>query len=285
MKTIRWFMNKYTDDDISAHSAQVSFFVMISFFPLLLFLLTLIQHTPITESMILNGVNAVIPSQLNNLISSWIKEIFQHSSGTLISFSVIAALWAGSKGFLGIIAGIQKINGIKETRNFLQLRFFSIVYTVILSALLITSMVVLVYGNQIFLLIEKFLFQDTWSLSSLFSFRALIGLALFMLFFLYLYMILPSKKMSFKSQLPGAFCASIFWVGFSYLYSIYIDYFAHPASLYGSLAYIVLFMLWLFVCCNIIFIGAIINIYLKEFPGIRKRLSISNLWKSRHSKK
>lgn len=280
MKTILWFINKYADDDISAHSAQVSFFVMVSLFPLLLFLLTLIHYTPITEEMIADGIGAVVPASLNGLLNSWITEIFQNSSHTLLSISILSALWAGSKGFMGIIAGIQKIHNIRDNRNFFHIRLLAIIYTIGLSLLLILSMVVLVYGNQIFLLIEQHIFQNKWSISNLFSFRVLIGISLFILFFLFLYVVLPNRKVTIRSQIPGAFIASILWVGFSFLYSVYIDYFAHPASLYGSLAYIVLFMLWLFVCTNIIFIGCILNVYIEQNPGT---FSIKKLWRSPHN--
>lgn len=268
LKNILWFTNKYGKDDISAHSAQVSFFVMISFFPLLLFLLTLIQYTPLTEDVIINLTSRIMPSALNDMLNPWIKELFGKSSKTLISLSIVTTLWAGSKGFLGIISCIQKIYDIKEERKFYHVRILAIFYMIIFSVLIIVSMIVLVYGNQIILFIEYNFLKNTTSYNQLIYSRPIISLLLFILFFSLLYVFVPNRKLSFKSQLPGAFLASILWITYSYLYSLYIDNFANPTSLYGSLAYIVLFMLWLFGCANIIFIGALCNNFYENHTSI-----------------
>lgn len=262
---VLWFTKKYDEDNVSAHSAQVAFFIMVSFFPLLLFLLTLVSHTPLTQDMIFTVLDRALPSAFKDMISPWITEIFEKTSGTVISLSLISALWAGSKGFLGIIAGIQKIYDVEEKRQYFHVRFLAIFYTIIFSLMIIVSMAVLVYGNKIFLLIESFIFNGRQSLSNLLSFRAVFGLALFILFFAMLYKFVPNRKLRFRDQLAGAFLSAVLWVAFSYIYSIYIDYFAQPATLYGSLAYIVLFMLWLYVCSNIIFVGALTNNFIATY--------------------
>ncbi|MEG0019288.1 MAG: YhjD/YihY/BrkB family envelope integrity protein, partial [Oscillospiraceae bacterium] len=58
---------------------------------------------------------------------------------------------------------------------------------------------------------------------------------------------------------PGAAIASGGWLIFSFGYSIYINYFSSYASLYGSLGALMLFMLWLYMCMNILLVGALIN--------------------------
>ena len=109
-----WFGNQYSKNDISAHSAQVSFFIMISLLPFSLFLLTLIQFTPIDEQTVLGIIDSLTPSTLSPIINNWMQEVYQKSSGTVVSLTIIAALWASSKGFLGIYAGIQKIYGVQK---------------------------------------------------------------------------------------------------------------------------------------------------------------------------
>ena len=268
-----WFSKKYSDDCISAHSAQVSFFVVISLFPFVLFLLTLIQYTPLTKDMLIQSVDKVFPSAMYSTMNSWINEIYSMSSKTLLSITILSALWAGSKGFLGLITGIQRIYGIKETRNYVKIRLLAIVYTISFSLILAITLLVLVYGNKIFLFLSDSLpFVNDLAIL-VFAFRATLGLAIFFWFFVLLYKIFPNKKVRMRDQMPGAFFASVLWITFSFLYSFYIDNFANMSSLYGSLAYIVLFMLWLFFCMNFVFIGAEINIFYKDVrPQLNKVL-------------
>ena len=66
------------------------------------------------------------------------------------------------------------------------------------------------------------------------------------------------------NQFPGAIFATFGWSLFSFVYSIYISYFSNFSSTYGSLAAIVLIMLWLYICMNITLLGAEINVFLEK---------------------
>ena len=79
------------------------------------------------------------------------------------------------------------------------------------------------------------------------------------LFFTLMFMTLPGRKTSFFAELPGSILASAGWLGFSYLFSFYIDNFSNYSATYGSLTAIVLCMLWFYSCMYIMFIGAEIN--------------------------
>lgn len=94
-----WSIKNIKSNRISIHAAQVAFFIMVSFFPFLMFFITLLKHTPISEAVLLASVQKVIPASLSSLISTWLNESFEAST-TILSATVISALWAGSKGFL-----------------------------------------------------------------------------------------------------------------------------------------------------------------------------------------
>ena len=92
-----WSIKNIKSNRISIHAAQVAFFIMVSFFPFLMFFITLLKHTPISEAVLLASVQKVIPASLSSLISTWLNESFEAST-TILSATVISALWAGSKG-------------------------------------------------------------------------------------------------------------------------------------------------------------------------------------------
>lgn len=94
-----WSIKNIKSNRISIHAAQVAFFIMVSFFPFLMFFITLLKHTPISEAVLLASVQKVIPASLSSLISTWLNESFEAST-TILSATVISALWAGSKGLL-----------------------------------------------------------------------------------------------------------------------------------------------------------------------------------------
>jgi membrane protein len=86
-----------------------------------------------------------------------------------------------------------------------------------------------------------------------------VGLIILLVFFLIIYVVIPNRKTKVMNELPGAMVCAGGWMGFSYAFSYYIDH-SNYSSMYGSLTTIVLFMLWMYFCMYILFIGAEINL-------------------------
>ncbi len=266
-KKIREFTDAFRDYNLSVHAAHVAFFIMVSFFPFILFFFTLLHYTPLTQEGILTLAASVVPETMRDVLGNWISEGYERSSGTLLSITVITTIWSGSKGFMGIIWGLDKIYEAKDKRNWFTSRLFSLFYTICFAVILLISLIVLVYGNRILLAIDSFFSIEAPAFIGIFSLRSILGFGIFFCFFLILYVVIPARKATLKSQVPGALFTSILWILFSYLFSIYIDHFTNFSSIYGSLTYIVLFMLWLYICINILFGGALLNAYLTSTPS------------------
>ena len=262
-----WFNNKINEHRVSVHAAHVSFFILVSIFPFLMFFISLLQYTPLNEDIISSVVQDVVPGHLGTMVNSWLLETYRASNSTILSVTVIAALWTGSKGLWGIVYEMDHIYEVKKKRNLFICRLQSIFYTVVFTLMIIISLILLVYGNQIVQLANAYfpIFKEIRLI--VFLLRSCVSFLVFFIYFLFLYRFVPKHKTSFRDELPGAGLAAFLWIAFSYLYSIYIDSFHSFSSAYGSLTSIVLLMLWLYICILIIFVGAMLNQYLKENNG------------------
>lgn len=261
IKLINMFFKKIRDDHVSAFSAQAAFFIIISFFPFIMFLLSIVPFFSLKESTILNLVIQIFPNAFNSLIVLVVTEVYHKTnSGTLISVTVITALWSAGKGFLAIMKGLNSVYGIEETRKSILLRIISTVYTLVFAIMLIASIILFIFGNKLYLWIEmRFpVLQDLALL--IISLRTIVGLIILLIFFLVIYIAIPNRKTRMSRELPGALVCAAGWMGFSYAFSYYIDHYSNYASMYGSLTTIVLFMLWMYFCMYILFIGAEINL-------------------------
>lgn len=271
---IVWFVKKFEQHRVSVHAAQVAFFILVSFFPFMMFLITLLRYTPLNEEIILNAMYEIIPGGLEGMVTSWLHETFLAASGTILSVTVITTLWAGSKGFYGIAREFDEIYEIPQQKNIVFRRLLSILYTIAFTVVIILSLIVLVYGNQIVVLIRTH-FPALNNLNMLtFLFRSAVAFLLFVCYFVFLYRFIPARKSTFAQELPGAILSAFLWIVFSYLYSLYVDYRSTFSSVYGSLTNIVLLMLWLYLCIIIIFLGAMLNQY---FTTHKKLNLISSL--------
>ena len=261
---VQWFIRRFGENTLSVHAAHVVFFVMVSFFPFVMFFFTLLRYTPLTEENIILLLEAVVPEGIRGVLEAWIREAYHQSSGTILSITVITTLWSGSKGFMGITYGLDKIYQVKNQRNWVVNRLSSLLYTLAFAGILMLSLIVLVYGNKILLAVDSFFSIEAPLFIGIFSLRSILGFGIFFLFFLLLYMFIPDRKANAKEEVPGALFTAVLWILFSYLFSVYVDYFSNFSSVYGSLTYIVLFMLWMYICMDILFFGDLINRYLSE---------------------
>lgn len=271
LRLISLLSAKIRDDHVTAFSAQASFFIIISFFPFIMLLLSIIKFFPIEESSMLKLFTEIFPTAVNSMIVSVITEIYDTSaSRTLISITAITTLWSAGKGFLAIMKGLNAVYAIKETRNYVLLRTIAAIYTLIFAVMLIATMILFVFGNRLYFWIEHKIPQLINTALVIISLRTIVGLATLVLFFLVIYIVIPNKKAKVMSVLPGAMLCAAGWMGFSYAFSYYIDNFANYASMYGSLTAIVLFMLWMYFCMYLLFLGAEFNLLLENKYFVHK---------------
>lgn len=259
------FFRRTISDDISLYAAQASFFIVFSFIPFLMLLIMIVRHViSVDITNLLNALNSYLPLQLYELVSQIITDVyFKSSSMGFISVTAITTLWLASKGILALYQGLNRILSPNIKTSFLRTRIASVLYTLVFIVALAITLLLFGFGNfiasiipdhmQIFVRISKIILQ--WKI---------IILPLLSFIFALFYMVLPKEKNSLKKQLPGAVLAASGWLIFSYFYSIYVQYFSNYSYVYGSLAAVVLLMLWLYICMNIFLMGAELNELLEE---------------------
>lgn len=255
------FLKKLREDAVSAFAAQTAFFVILSFLPFFIFMLTLVRFLPVETERLLAAVYAVFPPMLHEFIGVLLQEVLQKTSGTVVSISVVAALWSASKAMLVVIRGMNAVYGNEETRNFFVLRLLSVGYTLVFAVVLALTLLLLVFGNRICLYIQSRISFFANAAILIIGLRTVASFAFLTAFFFCLYRLVPNRKSpKGASELPGAVLSAAGWLGFSYLYSLYIDRMASFSAMYGSLTAIVLCMIWLYACMYLLFIGAEFNV-------------------------
>ena len=252
-------VNGSLKDNIGAFSAQSAFFMTISFIPLIMLFLSLLKFIPIPVDLIIQGAVSVFPGGAKELVSSFINETFEKSDAAVISITAVSTLWAASIGVFSLIKGLNKVYHTDETRNYFVVRVMSMFYTLIFLIILVLCLLLFVFGNTITEAIEKLLPHGFGEAALILSGRFLVGTIVLGVLFLLIYTIVPNRKTKFLTQIPGAIVSALGWLAFSWVFSFYYENMADYSYLYGSLSVMVFFMLWLFICIYILFIGAEIN--------------------------
>ena len=263
VKLIPGFPVNLSEKHMSAYAAQAAYFIILSFIPFMLLLMTSIKYTPLTREEVINVVMQVFPENFEGFIRGIVGEVYAKSLG-VVPISALIALWSAGKGIQALTNGFNTIYQVQETRNFIVTRIRSVIYTLIFVIAIVLTLILQVFGNSLQReLSNRFPFLDRL-VTTIISMRLLISLGLLSLVFLMLYKFIPNRKAIFRSQLPGAVLSAVCWSTFSFFFSIYLDFFNNAANMYGSMTTIVLILLWMYFCMIFVMIGAQVNYYFEE---------------------
>lgn len=250
--------------NISIHSAYTSFFIVLSVFPILVILFSLLTFTTFGLTEVMALVSEFLPAYFLPMVEKVMTGAYENSSGAVLSVSILTALWSAGRGIRGVLMGLNAVYGLEENRSYLHTRAISVVYTFLFLVVLMLTMLLHVFGNTILDYLRMTTSPILMFLMDIIDWRNLLMLALQTMLFLAVYSALPNGRHNFMQNLPGALLAALGWTTFSKLFSIYVEYFPYYANIYGSVYAVALAMLWLYCCICIVFYGGALNRFLME---------------------
>ncbi|MGO5358492.1 YihY/virulence factor BrkB family protein [Anaerofustis sp. LCP19S3_F7] len=262
IKDIKGFIQKLSDDLIYTFAAQTAFFMMFSFVPLIMIIVLLVQYLPFSQAELISISVHIFPQALSSFITSLFKGLYINYSGTVLFITFITLIWSASKGIYAISKGLNMIYKTDDDRNYIHIRGVSLIYTICFGLIILSIIILLIFGINI----VKFLESKLFFISSIhINYSYFGGLLLLSIIFLIMFCFLPKRKFKIREEIPGAIFSAAGWIVFSVLYSLYITRVGVNSLIYGSLSAVILFMLWLYFCMYIIFLGGEINVILQKY--------------------
>jgi len=258
---------KIEKDDVFALSSQLAYYLMLSFFPFMLFLMTLVGFSDLSSGQILEGLSVVLPKRILELTQSTVKEVSDNQYTGLLGLSIILMMWTASSAFKAIIKSVNKAYNFKENRSFIKLSIISMLGILALALIIILALTMLVFGNVISEYIESInqfyeIILIIWNI-----FRYAFIFIIMIIIFATIYRLAPAKKLTWREVIPGSIFSTIGWIVVSFGFSFYIDNFNNYTRFYGSLGAVFILMTWLFLISMIIIIGVEINFVTVEIKN------------------
>lgn len=255
----RGIVNKINEDDVFALASQLAYYLVLSFFPFMLFLMTLAGFSKLNSREILVGLDVMLPKSVLELTQSTIREIFDTQYTGLLWVSILLMMWTSSSAFRAVIKSVNKAYGFNENRSFIKLSIISMLGIFGLAMIIILALGMLVFGNVIGEYIKNYhsLYKLLIILWNIFRYVFIIIVMIFI--FVVIYKLAPAKRLTWKEVIPGAVFSTLGWVVVSFGFSFYIDNFNNYSRFYGSLGAVFILMTWLFIISIIFILGVEIN--------------------------
>lgn len=253
-------LKRYIDHGVAATSAQVAYNWILAFFPFLIFLIALATYTPITINIILDYVSQFVPQTVMTFINNTLNQFIEYRNTTLLSIGVIVSLWTASTAVKSLIRGVRIAYNDKQIRPFWRSRLVAIMYTVLFAILILGLMILLVFGNKLgYTMVNYLKLENSYFISIWHKIRFYLPLFLLLMALYLIYRFIPKQEKKYRRVWPGTLTITLVWYAFSMLFSIYVDNYAKYNQMYGSIGGIFVLLIWLYVSCTLIIIGAEIN--------------------------
>ncbi len=250
-------------------AAGLSYYFLLSLFPLLILLATILGYLPVPNlfNQVMDMAARIVPGDAMGLVRRILHSVLIPGRGKLLSFGIIGTLWAASGGFSAMIDALDIAYDARKSRPMFKQRLVAVGLTFLTGGLMSLSLILTMIGSRAGVWIGKLLhlsdaFQWTWPYIRWGIIIGSIVLAMEMLYFLG-----PNVRQRFKDSLPGAVLGTTLWILISVAVNAYVSHFANYNKTYGTIGAVIALMLWLYVSSIAILIGAELNSELLKAEG------------------
>ncbi len=259
--------NLYFENRVGRAAAALTFFLLLTVFPLVICINAFLGLVDVNWDAILQTLQGVLPAGVFSLVSSYVQYLSENQSTPMFVAGLLTVLLSASAAVRTMLDVMDEIHGQVPQGAAASLKRLGLSFAVSLLFLvtMYLSIIVVLTGGWFFRLIEQALPRQLLALIDL---DALAGLWTWMRYILLFLVVMALVLILYRAGTPvstgvpiltGALTATIAMVAASAIFSLIIGLSSRYSLLYGSLASVIILMLWLYLCSNILIIGCAVN--------------------------
>jgi membrane protein len=286
-RTLKRTASEFRDDNLTDWAAALTYYAMLSLFPAIIAMISIlglvIDRATITR-VITDTISQLGPSSAVNTFKGPIDQVAGNTStaGIMLVVGIALALWSAS-GYIG--AFMRAANSIyerQEGRSFFRLRPLQLLVTLVLVLMAALVVLALVVSGPLARSIGNAVGLGSAAVTVYQIAKWPLMLLVVMVMLALLYYVAPNAKQpSFKWITPGSVVAVVVWVVASALFALYVTRFSSYNKVYGALAGVVVFLIWLWITNLAILFGAELNAEVERereieagMPGAREDIQL-----------
>jgi YihY family inner membrane protein len=268
---VRRTVREFQIDNLKDWAAALTYYSVLSIFPALVVLVSLIGLAgPGTIQTLLDNLGQVAPGSVNQILEGAIRNLQQTrgSAGVLALAGLAAALWSASNYIAAFMRASNAIYDVPEGRPVWKTLPIRIGVTVVVMILLAVSAVAVVATGGLADRIGRLLGIGSAVITAWDIIKWPVLLLVINVLFALLYWASPNAKQGFRWVTPGGILAVVVWVAASVAFAVYVANFSSYNKTYGSLASMIIFLVWLWLSNTAILLGAELNAELERSRAI-----------------
>ena len=250
---LKIFLKSVKNEHISSFAAHVSFFLILSFFPMISLIISLIKLNGGAVQIFTNVIIKLLPY----IDHSYVENIFTDFGlkvTSVISFSSLLAAWSSGKSFYALYEAFSSILKSKNQKGYFFLRFRFLLFSFIFALVIVVLFFIGVFGGKINSFILYYFPDYPYIIS--FVQKLFVFFVLFIiLFFIYLFLPEKTDRLNYKSCFIASLFSSLIICLYTAIFSLFADIYIKYSSFYGGIATFISAMLWIYGSIYILILG------------------------------
>jgi membrane protein len=259
------------DEHLFVFAAGLSYYFVLSLFPLLVSIASLLGYVPIPHLFegLLSLMARLVPGDGMSLVRSIVSDVLSRKHTQFLTLGLLFTIWTASSGFAAIIDGLDLVYRVRETRPVWKTRPIALGLTLLAGSLLLVAVGLMVEGTDLGIWFTGRFDLDPSVLTAWRYLRLGVAVIFAVLAVQLLYHFGPNVKQRLRDSLTGAIVAVTAWIGLSYLLASYFRHFETLDKTYGPLGAAIGLYIWFYLSGFAILLGGEINFLLGELRNHR----------------
>lgn len=255
-QTTQQLLRRYYLHDVGRDSAALTYYLLFTLFPLMVFVSTLLGILDLDVASITQVMGQLVPGDVVSVLEAYLEYVSANVNRQLLWFSLIFSIWFPMRATSCLLHSLRKAFGLGPPRKVFLYQLGVFLFTIWLILTIGLTLMLAVVGRRALEFISALVmlpagFVELWSYLRF----IVLGVVMFLLLTV-LYMLAQGQRRPLKEVVPGVATSLAAWMALSMAFSYYVENFSNYSVLYGSIATVVVLLLWLYMSGTVLIMGA-----------------------------
>ena len=252
-------VRRYSHHDVGQQSAAMSYYLLFTIFPLLIFLSSLLGVLHLDVEAVRDLLSHVLPQTVLDLCETYLQYVSGTASTAILGFSLVFSIYFPMRAANCLVRCVRRAYGLRRPERPIRYRLRLLVFTLYLIVVIVAALALMTLGERVLLFFIGHLELSRWALRLWDSLRFVILALLLFATLGILYGTAQDRRQPALYIVPGALCALAAWMLLSVGFSFYVENFANYSVIYGTLGAVIVLLIWLFLSAATLIMGAEVN--------------------------
>ena len=263
--------DRFNRNDGSAMAGFIAFSGLLSLFPFLIFAATLtgIWVGSDRSDSIIEALFDIAPEHVALTLSPVVEDVLSRQSGEVLTLSALFAIWVASSAVEAFRIAFDRAYAVPDPRSFIENRALAILLVFIGAVVAALLGVSILFSPLILRFLQQVLMVPVPEITKYFTYG--FGVLVFVVFLLMMHRMLPGRRVKGSRLWPGVVISTVLWVSAASGFSIYLSFTPTYTVTYGTLAGVIITLMFFYITGAAIIFGAEVNAALNQMGTPERR--------------